>query len=112
MKLPRIACGFRASSAGIPADRLRKTCGNSFYWIGGLSLLNSVTQALGSDGAFLAGLGVTQVIDAVAAGIAEGTDGTAGTVVRGIGFGLDVVAASLFILLGWEARDRKRWAFL
>lgn len=37
-----------------------------FFWIAGLSLVNAVITHAGSDLSFVAGLGVTQVIDALA----------------------------------------------
>ncbi len=36
-----------------------------FYWIAGLSLINSAITLFGSDWGFIAGLGITQVVDAV-----------------------------------------------
>lgn len=83
-----------------------------FYWIGAMSLVNSVIQWFDSDRVFLVGLGITQAIDGIAAAVAEGLDPTAGVVVRGIGMGLDVVAAGAFLGLGWLAREKKSWAFV
>jgi hypothetical protein len=83
-----------------------------FYWIGAMSLLNSVIQWFDSDRLFLVGLGITQAIDGIAAGLAQGLDPTAGAVVRGLAMGLDVVAAGAFASLGWLAREGKPWAFV
>jgi hypothetical protein len=83
-----------------------------FYWIGAMSLVNSVIQWFDSDRVFLVGLGVTQAIDGIAAAVAAGLDPTAGVVVRGIGTGLDVVAAGALLGLGWLAREKRRWAFV
>jgi hypothetical protein len=41
-----------------------------FYWIAGLSIVNSAVILLGSDWGFLAGLGITQVVDALVVGVA------------------------------------------
>lgn len=41
-----------------------------FYWIAGLSIVNSAVILLGSDWGFLAGLGITQVVDAIVMGAA------------------------------------------
>lgn len=84
---------------------------NWFFWIAGLSLVNSVIQLSGSDRSFIIGLGITQVVDAIAAAIvAEMTSGQ--MIVRGIAFVFDVGVAGAFVLVGWLAGMRKGWAFL
>lgn len=45
-------------------DTLRGSV-NWFYWIAGLSLATSIVQLMGSNRAFLAGLGITQVMDSI-----------------------------------------------
>jgi len=69
---------------------------NWFYWIAGLSLITSIVQLSGSQWGFIAGLGITQVFDAMGA-----TMGAAGKTTSAI---LDVFAAVLFIGLGYFAR--------
>ena len=75
-----------------------------FYWIAGLSLINSVAAFLGSDWRFILGLGVTQIIDVVGNEI-----GGAGKVVT---LGLDVAAAGVLILFGVFGSKRHLWAFI
>ncbi len=83
-----------------------------FYWIAGLSVVNSVTQLFGSSHSFVIGLGATQVIDAIARGATEGADAAPVGFVRGIAFVLDALAAGLFALFGWQAARRRHWAFM
>jgi hypothetical protein len=85
---------------------------NWFYWIAGLSLLNSVIQIFGSDRSFVVGLGITQVLDAIASAASEDAGSQAGTILRAIAFALDVCVAGVFALFGWQAGKRRRWAFL
>ena len=85
---------------------------NWFYWIAGLSLLNSVIQMFDSDRSFVVGLGITQVLDAVASLAAKEVGSGAGTVLRAIAFALDLCVAGVFALFGWQAGKRRRWAFL
>jgi len=85
---------------------------NWFYWIAGLSLLNSVIQMFESDRSFVVGLGITQVFDAIASAVAKETGPGAGMVLRGIAFVLDLCVAGVFALLAWQAGKRRRWAFL
>ena len=46
-----------------------------FYWIAGLSLINSIAAVSGSNWSFLAGLGITQLISGFALGLAEDVGG-------------------------------------
>jgi len=79
-----------------------RACGSWFYWVAGLSLVNSIAALSGSGIRFLFGLGITQIID----GIATRTGSPA------IGIILDILATSLFVFFGLFAMQGKRWAFL
>jgi len=84
---------------------------NWFFWIAGLSMVNSIMFLCGSDGHFVIGLGLTQVIDGIAGVIAkEAKD--AELVVRVVAFGLDVVIAGFVVGFGVLARKGFDWAFL
>ena len=43
-----------------------------FYWIAGLSIINSVIALSGSDWHFIAGLGITEIVDYIAKGAGNG----------------------------------------
>lgn len=91
-----------AASTSAIEQRLRleqtsRNGANWFYWIGGLSILNSLFYANGTDWGFLAGLGITQVIDAFAIGFSE----TARTPMYAIV--LDVAVAAAFLWVGRAA---------
>jgi len=73
-----------------------------FFWIAGLSLITSIISLAGSSWGFIVGLGVTLVIDAVAS--------QTGTMGKLFAFGLDVIAACVFVLFGILARNRYRWS--
>jgi hypothetical protein len=75
-----------------------------FYWICGLSLINTVIVLSGSNWHFLAGLGITDIISYVAQ-----KGGSAGTVVGIIG---NALALGIFVLLGVFAHKRQTWAFI
>ncbi len=75
-----------------------------FYWIAGLSVVNSIIALSGSQWHFIAGLGITEIIDYVARGA-----GNAGTVVAIM---LDAFAAGMFVLFGVFAAKRQSWAFI
>jgi len=76
---------------------------NWFFWITGLSLVNSVITLTGGKWRFIVGLGITQIVDAVAK---EAKLNTLFPLV------IDVLAAGVFVLFGLQARKRRNWAFL
>jgi hypothetical protein len=75
-----------------------------FYWIAGLSLINSIAAFSGSSWRFIIGLGITQVFDELGSHLARG-----GSVVA---LALDVFTAGLFVLCGVFAHKAQSWAFI
>ncbi len=75
-----------------------------FYWIAGLSIINSVIIMSGSNWHFLAGLGITDIISVVAS-----KAGAAGTI---IAVALNAIVAAVFIMFGVFASKRQAWAFV
>ena len=78
-------------------EQARKSGANWFYWIGGLSMINSLLYAAGIDWGFIAGLGMTQFIDGLAIGFSD----TVRTPIYAII--LDVGVAALFLWIGRSA---------
>jgi hypothetical protein len=85
---------------------------NWFYWIAALSLVNSVIQLFGSDWNFVVGLGVTQIVDAIATAFTAEASSTVSAVVKGFAFGVDVVIAGVFALFAWLGGRRHGWALV
>jgi hypothetical protein len=79
-----------------------------FYWIAGLSLINSIAAVSGSEWSFLAGLGITQLISGFALGLSEEVGGS----VNVIAFMLDLLVAAFFVSLGVWANKGDTWAFV
>lgn len=78
--------------------------GSWFYWVAGLSLINSFAALSGTNWRFIIGLGITQLIDGLGSDLGGG--GKAVVLV------LDLLAAGLFILFGIFATKGHRWAFI
>jgi hypothetical protein len=76
---------------------------NWFFWIAGLSLVNSVIALAGGGTRFVLGLGITQIVDAIARQANMGT---------GVPVVVDIIAAGIFVPFGLQARKRQNWAFL
>jgi len=79
-----------------------------FYWIAGLSLVNSIAAVSGTNWGFLAGLGITQVISGFALGLSEDIGGA----VNVIALMLDILVAAFFVSLGVWASKGDTWAFI
>jgi hypothetical protein len=75
-----------------------------FYWIAGLSLINSITHLSGSGFGFALGLGITQVFDEIGSHVGGGG--------KGIVLALDVLVAGLFVFFGIFGHKGHTWAFI
>jgi len=71
-----------------------------FWWIAGLSLVNTVLIHGGSDTSFVLGLGFTVVAD------------VAFSTLKLVAFALDALAIGFFVFMGWLALRGHFWAFL
>ena len=93
-----------SSSAHLMAAARAGAGAKWFYWIAGLSILNSLVVIFGGQFHFVIGLGITGVVDAVAR-----QAGSAGPV-------LDIVingfVAGVFCLFGYFAGKLQKWAFV
>lgn len=85
-----------------------KSGANWFYWIAALSLVNSAISLSGNQWSFIIGLGMTQIIDAIATGFAE----QIGILGKAIALCFDLMAAAIFIAFGFFARKRFAPAFI
>ena len=102
---PKVIAPAPTPSTGDPATVAQFKSGASwFYWIAGLSLINSIAATAGVGWRFIFGLGVTQVLDALGTEI--------GGAAKFVMFGLDVVVAGFFIFFGVFAHKRHLWAFI
>lgn len=98
-------------AAHAAAERLRlesqfRNGANWFFWIAGMSLINSLIGLFGGNWTFVIGLGLTQVIDAM---LTTG-DGEPGS--RLIGTLLTAGVAGIFLACGYFAREGRRGAFI
>ncbi len=95
--------GAAPAQRAVAAPQL-KSGASWFYWIAGLSLINSIVSFTGSSWRFLFGLGITQIFDAFGNSIGSGG--------RGAALVLDLAAAGVFILFGVFAHKAHTWAFM
>jgi hypothetical protein len=75
-----------------------------FFWIAGLSVINSLIAVFGGDLRFVFGLGVTSVADALS--IQSGATG------KTVSFVFTLLMAGLFVIFGVLAKKFFHWAFI
>jgi hypothetical protein len=100
-----VAAQGAALNAGKGIGNARVRRGASwFYWIAGLSVVNSIIVLSGSNVHFLVGLGITEAFDAAgkqAAGVGSG-----------VALAVSLVAAGVFAMFGYFGRKMQLWAFV
>jgi hypothetical protein len=107
---PGTAVTARSLSAAGPAaglertalERRRQSGARWFYWVAGLSLVNTLVALTGQRWRFIVGLGITQVADALAARSGHGMS---------IVSLIDLAFVVGFVLLARFAQRGRRWAF-
>jgi len=83
-------------------ERRRRIGARWFYWVAGVSLLNTVVALAGEHRRFIIGLGATQVANGLAARTGRGW---APAIL------LDLLLIGGFVLLGYLALQGQHWAF-
>jgi hypothetical protein len=83
-----------------------------FFWIAGLSIVNSIILMVGGQWNFLIGLGITQVIDGIASGVAAEAGADAASIIKLLAFAADIVVAGVFVVFGVLAMRRYKFSFI
>jgi len=79
---------------------------NQFYWIAGLSLVNTIISLSGGGVTFVIGLAITQFIDAFVRSWIQDVGPVTGNIISMFGLFLDLAIAGMFILFGILGRKR------
>lgn len=85
-------------------EQAAKRGANWFYWIAGLSVVNSLIVLNGSNTHFVVGLGITEVFDAAGRSL----HGPGQTVALVLSIGI----AGVFALFGFLANKMMQWSFM
>jgi hypothetical protein len=92
-------------------QRQVKNGANNFYWIAGLSVINSLIYIFGGGITFVVGLGISQIVDGFASGAASSFPGGA-VILKGIGLIINLCIAGIFVGFRIYAAKGQRWAFI
>lgn len=88
-----------------------KNGASNFYWIAALSVINSLGSVFNLGVNFVIGLGVTQVVDAIALGITDGVSEYA-AIIRTFGVVMSIGISAVFAVFAYFATKGHRWAFI
>ncbi len=77
---------------------------NWFFWIAGLSLINSLIFYFSAGIYFVVGLGITQFVDGIFAGLMNGPSW--------IALIPNLMISGFFIYIGYRSRKYDKWAFV
>ena len=89
------------SAQNMVATAGAKRGANWFYWIAGLSLINSIVAVSGGQWHFVLGLGITEITDALHNPQA-----------RVLGYIIDLLVLGFFLTCGYFAGKLQKWAFI
>ncbi len=81
-----------------------------FYWIAGLSLVNTVLAFVGANIRFVFGLGITDLVSSLAQ-YARQEQADIAEPLSGIAVLVSVIAAGVLALFGWLSNRRMLWAY-
>jgi len=90
-------------------DATVKSGANWFYWIAGLSVINSLIYLSGSEWQFLAGLGITQLADGF---VDVAIENGAPSAMKAVSLVFSFIVVAFFALLGYYGGKRSSIAFV
>jgi len=94
-----------SSAAADPElEKRMKSGAGWFYWIAGFSIVNSILIHTGQEWGFALGLGISAILDGMAAGF--------GGAASAIAIALNILACGIVILFGYFASKGHGWAFI
>jgi hypothetical protein len=93
-------------------EKQMKNGANWFFWIAGLSLINTIVFLFDGSIYFVVGLGITQVVDGLMYYAAEDFGPELAPFVQIVGLAINLVIMGIFLFFGLRARKGKRWAFI
>ncbi len=86
-----------------------KSGANWFFWVAGLSLINTILILAGVNWGIGIGLAISQIVDIIAYGVAHEYSTNVSLY---FAFIIDMVAAGIFVYIGYLARQKKEYAFI
>jgi len=89
-----------------------KNGANWFFWIAGLSLVNTIVFLFDGSMYFVVGLGITQIVDGVFYVLGTEINSDLGLFFQIVGLVINLVLLGALVFFGFKARKQKKWAFI
>ena len=96
----------------VKLEKQMKNGASWFFWIAGLSLINSLVFLFGGSIYFVVGLGITQIVDGIFDILATEISPDLTLFIQIVGLAINLVILGVLVFLGFKARNRKKWAFI
>jgi hypothetical protein len=96
------------AAKNLPPEQAYKNVSSNFYWVAGLSMINSLINTFGGGVQFPVGLAVSQFVDGIAIGIGS-EFGEVKTIASIIGLVVNAGFCGLFVLLGYLGSKGSYW---
>jgi len=81
---------------------------NWFYWVAGLTIINTIIFVTGNTPNYFLGLGLSQMVDSYTVTVATGTE--MAPLMRWVAAAIDVLLAGVFIIFGFRGqRSYRSW---
>jgi hypothetical protein len=84
---------------------------SNFYWVGALSVINTILSVFSAGSYFVIGLAISLLADGIFLGLAEAFP-DAQLITKLINVAISGVIAAVFALFGYFGSKGKRWAFI
>jgi hypothetical protein len=96
----------------VKIEKQMKNGANWFFWIAGLSLINTIIFLLDGSIYFVVGLGITQIVDGLVYYVGTEPGLALAPFIQIVGLAINLVILGVFLLFGFKARKGKKWAFI
>jgi hypothetical protein len=96
----------------VKIEKQMKNGANWFFWIAGLSLINTIIFLFDGSVYFVVGLGITQVVDGLMYYAGEDFGPGIAPFVQVVGLAINIVIMGIFVFFGFQARKARKWAFI
>lgn len=102
----------QASQTRLTLETKARNGVNWFFWIAGLSMINTIVYLAGVSLTFIVGLGATQFVDGITTGLIQEIGYGSTTILRLAALAIDIGLAGIFVVAGLLGRKKYRWALI
>ena len=96
----------------IKLEKQLKSGANWFFWIAGLSLINTIVFLFDGSIYFVVGLGMTQIVDGIFYILGTEINPDLGLFFQIMGLVINLALLGALVFFGFKARNQKKWAFI